>query len=390
MFTPPGPSLSGLPSPDEAAREHAARVYQHICQRIDAAGGWIPFAVFMDLALYAPGLGYYVAGSRKFGSAGDFVTAPEMTPLFGHALAHQVAQILELTDGDILELGAGSGVLAVDVLKELDRLGLTPARYRIVEPSPELAQRQKRRIEGSLPAMIERIEWSDELPDQFNGAVIANEVLDALPVHILVWRDDGAFERGVAVRDGELVWQERPASPALYAASEHLEVVAPYVSEISPATAALVDNLARRLDRGAVLLIDYGFPRAEYYHPQRSGGTLMCHYRHHVHDDPFFLPGLQDITSHVDFTAVAEAGTGAGCALAGFASLARFLLNCGITELLARQRPEDLAAYLPQATVVQKLLSPAEMGEMFKVLALSRGIEARLLGFNSGDQIARL
>jgi SAM-dependent MidA family methyltransferase len=386
----PGRDLSGLPSPDKQAREHAARVYQQICRRIDADGGWISFSIFMDLALHAPGLGYYAAGSRKFGSAGDFVTAPEMTPLFGQALAHQVAQILELTNGEILELGAGSGVLAVDMLNELDRLGVAPARYRILEPSPELGERQRQRMR-SLPMKLRGlVDWADTLPQRFTGVVVANEVLDAIPVQVVHWRDDGLFERGVAVRDGALVWEERPAGAALRAACEGLQVAPPYVSEVAPAACDLVADLCRRVDRGALLLVDYGFPRAEYYHPQRSSGTLACHYRHHVHDQPFFLPGLQDITAHVDFTAIAEAGVDAGCRLAGYTSQAQFLLNCGMTDLLSRTPSEDTAAYLPQAASVQKLLSPAEMGELFKVLSLSRGIDVPLLGFATGDRSASL
>ncbi len=401
MPTPRGGTFSGLPQPDDAARAHGARVYRHICQKIEAAGGWISFAVFMDQALYAPGLGYYAAGAQKFGSEGDFVTAPEMTPLFGRTVARQVAQVLEQVGGDVVELGAGSGLLAVDILGELERLGCLPARYRILEPSAELAQRQKQRIGHRLPAMIERVEWLDSLDilkpsaPGFRGVVIANEVLDAMPVHILVWRREGIFERGVALEDDALVWQERPAGIPLQAAAGRIGAVAanldlPYVSEVSPATTALVSSLAHGFDRGAMLLIDYGFPRAEYYHPQRSSGTLMCHYRHRAHDDALFLPGLQDITAHVDFTALAEAGADAGCRIAGYTTQAQFLVNCGITELLAGTPAEDVAAYLPQATAVQKLLSPAEMGELFKVLALSRGIEVPLLGFAEGDRSGRL
>ena len=234
------------------------------------------------------------------------------------------------------------------------------------------------------------VDWTDTLPERFAGVVIANEVLDALPVHILAWRDGEIFERGVAVQGGRLVWQERLAGRPLREAAEALGVAPPYVSEIAPAARDLVSDLCNRIERGAVLLIDYGFPRTEYYHPQRSSGTLMCHYRQHVHDDPFFLPGLQDITSHVDFTAVAEAGVNAGCQLSGYSSLAQFLLNCGITDLLARTPVTDAAAYLPQAASVQKLLSPAEMGELFKVLALSRGVDGPLLGFSTGDRSASL
>ena len=385
-----GQGISGLPPPDQPACEQAARVHQHICRHIEANGGWISFSVFMDLALYARGLGYYAAGTRKFGRSGDFVTAPEMTPLFGQALAHQVAQVLQLAGGEVFELGAGSGALAVDMLEELGRLGVAPLRYRILEPSPELAGRQRRRMQQLPMALRGLVDWTDALPQKFTGVVIANEVLDAVPVQVVQWREDGLFERGVTIRDGALVWDERPADAALRTACEGLPVAAPYVSEIAPAACNLVGDLCRRIDRGALLLIDYGFPRAEYYHPQRSSGTLVCHYRHHVHDDPFFLPGLQDITAHVDFTAIAEAGVDAGCHVAGYTGQAQFLLNCGITELLARTPPDDTANYLRLSTSVQKLLSPAEMGELFKVLSLSHGIDTPLLGFASGDRSASL
>ena len=381
---------SGLPSPDDDAREHSARVFRHIRKRIASEGGWIPFAVFMDLALHAPGLGYYAAGAQKFGAPGDFVTAPEMTPLFGRCVARQVAQVLELTGGDIVELGAGSGALAVDMLDELERLDRVPKRYRILEPSPDLAQRQQHKVRQSISSLAGRVEWIETLPDKFSGVIIANEVLDALPVHLVAWREDGLFERGVTFRDDSLAWEEREAGESLAVAVNEIAVSAPYLSEISPGVNALVAGLAERIRRGAVFLIDYGFGRSEYYHPQRSGGTLMCHYRHRAHVDPFFLPGLQDITAHVDFTAVATAGVEAGCSLAGYTTQAQFLLNSGITDLLAQTPVERSAEYLPQAAAVQKLVSPAEMGELFKVLALSRGIDAPLLGFAEGDRVERL
>lgn len=381
---------SGLPSPDDDAREHSARVFRHIRERIASEGGWIPFAVFMDLALHAPGLGYYAAGAQKFGAPGDFVTAPEMTPLFGRCVARQVAQVLELTGGDIVELGAGSGALAVDMLDELERLDRVPKRYRILEPSPDLAQRQQHKVRQSISSLAGRVEWIETLPDKFSGVIIANEVLDALPVHLVSWREDGLFERGVAFRDDSLAWEEREAGESLAVAVNEIAVSAPYLSEISPGVNVLVAGLAERIRRGAVFLIDYGFGRSEYYHPQRSGGTLMCHYRHRAHVDPFFLPGLQDITAHVDFTAVATAGVEAGCSLAGYTTQAQFLLNSGITDLLAQTPVERSAEYLPQAAAVQKLVSPAEMGELFKVLALSRGIDAPLLGFAEGDRVERL
>lgn len=401
MSTFPGRRPSGLPQPDDDARAHAARVQRHVHQQIEAGGGWIPFAVFMDLVLHAPGLGYYAAGAQKFGQDGDFVTAPEMTPLFGAAMANQIAEILASTGGDILELGAGSGTLAVDLLGALEGIGAMPSRYRILEPSAELAQRQRQRLRHSLPQACERVEWVDALDTSnsartgFTGVIIANEVLDALPVHVLAWREGGVSECGVSFRDGELAWEERPADAALMSAAQApggyvADYELPYVSEVCPAMSHLVSRLAGNLVRGAMLFIDYGFPRAEYYHPQRDRGTLMCHYRHRAHDDPFFLPGLQDITAHVDFTAVAEAGVDAGCQLAGYATQAQFLLNCGITELLARTPASDVAAYLPLSTAVQKLLSPAEMGELFKVLALTRGVDVPLLGFVEGDRSDRL
>lgn len=380
----------GLPPPDDDAREHSARVFRHIRERIASEGGWIPFAVFMDLALHAPGLGYYAAGAQKFGAPGDFVTAPEITPLFSRCVARQVAQILELTGGDIVELGAGSGALAVDILRELERLDRVPKRYRILEPSPDLAQRQQHRVRQSIPFLAAGVEWIETLPAKFGGVVIANEVLDALPVHLIAWREDGLFERGVAFRDGSLAWEERAVDASLRDAVSEISVVAPYLSELSPSVNALVAGLAECIRHGAVLLIDYGFGRSEYYHPQRSGGTLMCHYRHRAHSDPFFLPGLQDITAHVDFTAVATAGVDAGCSLAGYTTQAQFLLNTGITELLAQTPVEDSVAWLPQAAAVQKLVSPAEMGELFKVLAFSRGIDVQLLGFTEGDRVDRL
>lgn len=381
---------SGLPPPDDDAREHGARVLRHIHERIASDNGWIPFSVFMELALYAPGLGYYAAGSQKFGTAGDFVTAPELTPLFGRCLARQAAQILEQSSGDIIELGAGSGALAVDMLRQLDGLGRLPARYRILESSAELARRQRQRVEHTIPSLADRVEWIATLPTKLRGLVIANEVLDALPVQLVVWRDDGLFERGVTLHESSLAWEERAADESLCEAVKEIAVSAPYLSEVAPTVRALVASLAERIDHGVALFIDYGFGRPEYYHPQRHAGTLMCHYRHRAHDDPLFLPGLQDITAHVDFTAVAEAGMDTGCALAGFTTQAQFLLNCGITELLAQTAPENATVYLPQAAAVQKLVSPAEMGELFKVLAVSRGIDVPLLGFAEGDRTGSL
>ena len=375
-----------LPAPSDDARRHSARLTETIRKEIEAGGGWIGFARFMELALYAPGQGYYVAGAAKLGGEGDFVTAPEISPLFARTLARQIAELLERTGGDVLELGAGSGILATDLLLELRSLDRLPRRYLMLEISPQLAQRQQSAVERRLPELATRIEWLTALPDNFEGVVIANEVLDALPVHLVAWRQDGLYERGVGWKDG-FVWSERPLPPgALRDAAEAAGVEAETISEISLAAPALVRTLSGALRKGALLLIDYGFGRREYYHPQRSQGTLMCHYRHRAHDDPFFLPGLQDLTAHVDFTVVAEAGIDAGLKLLGYTTQAQFLINSGITQLLEQQSGDAATSRFALTAGVQKLLSPAEMGELFKVIALGRGIDGPLIGFASGDK----
>ena len=382
-----------LPLPSPEAAQHSARLVESIRRDIAAQGGWISFARYMELALYAPGLGYYTAGAHKFGAAGDFITAPEFSPLFGRTMARQVAEIMKHSAPHILELGAGSGKLAADMLAELEQLGSLPDSYAILEVSADLRARQQTLMRERLPHLLDRVHWLDVLPEKFSGAIIANEVLDALPVHLVHWRDSAITERGVAVSDNGFIWQERAISDAalLEAAQktrpELVEAVsAPddYVSEICLAARGLINSLAQRLKQGAMLFIDYGFGAREFYHPQRSRGTLMCHYRHHAHDDPFFLPGLQDITAHVNFTDIAEGGIDAGLELIGYTNQAFFLINCGITKLLEDTSPEILRDYLPLSAQLQKLTSPAEMGELFKVIALGKNIAYPLCGFNQG------
>lgn len=378
-----------LPEPSPDALAHSARVADLIRREIEAAGGWISFARYMELALYAPGLGYYAAGAAKLGVEGDFVTAPEISPLFGHTLARSVADVLLAAGSSVLELGAGSGRLACDLLTALDELGVGVADYRILEVSPDLRARQQATLAAA--GLRARVRWIDRLPERHDGVVVANEVFDALPVHVVAWRDDGVFERGVALDAEGFAWAERPiADPALAAAAAALDVPRPYCSEIALAGPALMRSLAAGLERGAIIAVDYGFPAREYYHPQRSQGTLMCHYRHHAHADPFFWPGLTDITAHVDFSALAAAAADGGLEVLGYTSQAGFLLDCGITGLLARTPADDVARYLPLAAGVQKLLSPAEMGELVKVLAVGRGIERPLTGFRRGDRTAAL
>ncbi len=376
-----------LPAPSADALAHSQRVTAHLRALIDAAGGWVPFSRYMEAVLYAPGLGYYAAGATKFGAAGDFVTAPELTPLFGRTLAHAIAPVLAESSGEVLELGAGSGRLAADMLGELERLDALPARYCILDVSADLRQRQQETIARKLPHLAGRVQWLDALPGHFRGVILGNEVLDALPVELVHWTDNEPRVRGV-ILDGEgFAWQDRPiADPVLRTRAGALDLPPGYLSEISLAADALIASLAHALDHGLILMIDYGFTAAEYYHPQRHMGTLRAHLRHHALDDPFYLPGLCDLTAHVDFSAVARAGMAAGLAVTGYASQAGFLLGCGLTELLMQTPPSDAAAYLPQANAVQRLVSPAEMGELFKVIGLARGELAPLAGFARGDR----
>jgi SAM-dependent MidA family methyltransferase len=286
----------------------------------------------------------------------------------------------------ILELGAGSGKLAADMLAELEQLGSLPDSYAILEVSADLRARQQELMRERLPHLLDRVRWLDELPEKFSGAIVANEVLDALPVHLVHWRDSAITERGVALQEHGFIWQERPISDAaLLHAAQQIKVPDDYVSEICLAAHGLINSLAQGLEQGAMLFIDYGFGVREFYHPQRRSGTLMCHYRHHAHDDPFFLPGLQDITAHVNFTDIAECGIDAGLELIGYTSQAFFLINCGITKLLKDTPPENLRDYLPLSAQLQKLTSPAEMGELFKVISLGKSMANPLCGFTRGN-----
>ena len=388
------PVAMPLPIPDSDALTHSGLLTARIGEAIATEGGWIPFARFMELVLYAPGLGYYSGGAHKFGAAGDFVTAPEMTPAFAQTLATQALQVMNESRPHILEVGAGSGRLAADLLAELAQRESLPERYAILELSGELRERQRQTLAATVPALLPRVEWLDRLPERFDGLVLANELLDAMPVHLVRWLPDGIVERGVACGGQGFIWADRPAAGALRARAESLAAEGvpqdDYLSEIGLAAAAWTASWGTILGRGALLLIDYGFPRREFYHPQRSAGTVMCHYRHHSHPDPFYLPGLQDITAHVDFTAIAEAGTEAGLDFLGYTTQAQFLFNCGLTEVLSRTPADDPRRYLPLANAAQKLISPAEMGELFKVIALGRGITAPLVGFIAGDRSATL
>ena len=386
-------------SPDSPeALAISARLVALVHAEISRAGGWIPFSRFMDLALYAPGLGYYSAGARKIGrhpgDGSDFVTAPELTPLFGRALARPVAELLASGVDSVLELGGGSGSLAADLLIELERLGRLPATYRLLEVSADLRERQAATLRERAPLLVDRVDWIDRLPSSIDGVVIGNEVLDALPVELLGWTGESWQVRGIVASEHGLTYGDRPVSAELLRAIERRvpqqsALPSGYLTEISIAAHALVGSLTERSTKTAVIfLFDYGFPASEYYHPQRSTGTLVAHRRHRASSDLLAHPGLQDITAHVDFSAVADAAQAAGGLVVGFTNQASFLIDCGIADLLVGGA-EDPANWAPQASALQMLLSEAEMGESFKVIAIAR-VERPLTGFGGRDRRERL
>lgn len=379
--------MSSLPIPNAQAHAQSQQLATLIQQKIQQNHGWLSFAEFMQYALYAPGLGYYSGGTKKFGLGGDFVTAPEISSLFGQSVAKQVAQVLGTTAGSLLELGAGTGKLAVDLLLALQELAQLPDRYYILEVSAHLREVQQETVQRCLPkALAAKVIWLDDLPKNFSGVILANEVVDAIPVHLVHKTSSAIFERGVAF-DGDFVWRDKMLTGGeLHEAVLALNLPNDYLTEICPAARGLVKSLAQALSAGAVLLVDYGFSAREYYHPQRNLGTLMCHYQHHAHPNPLIYAGLQDITAHVDFSALAHAGLAAGLEFAGFATQAQFLMNCGILHLISQVPADDMARYAPLAAAAQKLLSPAEMGDLFKVIAFVKAFEPPLIGFTQGDK----
>ncbi|MDR5755397.1 SAM-dependent methyltransferase [Caballeronia sp. LZ035] len=387
-----------LPAPGADALAQSEALTGLIRERIAAAGGWLPFDRYMDLVLYAPGFGYYSGGAMKFGRRGedgsDFVTAPELSPLFATTLARPVAQALQQSGTrQLMEFGAGTGKLAAGLMNALADLDIHFDSYAIVDLSGELRARQRETIEREAPGLAAKVKWLDSLPDSFEGVVIGNEVLDAMPVRLVARKLGAWHERGVVLLNDRLAFDDRPITrdaqvelidAAIDDAND--EPFAEYVTETHEAALGFTKTICTMLVRGAAFFIDYGFPRREFYHAQRASGTLMCHYRHRAHPEPFLYPGLQDITAHVEFTGIAEAGVETGADLLGFTSQARFLLNAGVTDVLGELDPSDVRRFLPAANAVQKLLSEAEMGELFKVIAFSRGIPGTLDAFATGDR----
>jgi len=398
-----------LPEPDQLAIEHSQRVLDYLRELIQQQPQQrISFADYMQVALNAPGLGYYSVGNQKFGAAGDFVTAPEISELFAAALVTQCAQYLRHSNAAaVLEIGAGSGRLAGDLLRFMQQENCLPEHYLILEPSVDLQQRQSEQLARQVPDLLSRVQWLQALPRDFDGVILANEVLDAMPVHRMRFNGKVFQQAYVSYDDSVETDGTAPARPGSQLrlqfgdAEPHLQqlmqqrcgaVSRGYVSEIAPPREAWVRSLANALQRGLILLIDYGYGRNEYYHAQRHMGTMTCHYRHRVHGDPFFYPGLQDITAFVEFTAVAEAARNAALHVAGFATQAQFLLSCGL-DAIVQSRMQDIErqiadqsqqqlALLRLSQEMKRLILPSEMGESFKVLALVKKYDSELLGFS--------
>jgi SAM-dependent MidA family methyltransferase len=382
-----------LPQPDDASLAHCRKVCESIKQAIDESDGSISFAEYMHRALYSPGLGYYNVGTAKFGAGGDFVTAPEISPLFGRVVAQQCAAVLGQTlHGQILELGAGSGRLAVEILRKLNDLRSLPQRYLIIETSAELVARQADLISEELPELYDRVEWLGDLPKGFAGVVIANEVADALPVERFERADDGVLQMHVTADDGGFDWVRKAAPEMLAAAVEKIEAdignALPngYQSEISLGLPDWIGQIAKCLDKGLILLFDYGVSRREYYSPDREQGWLRCHFRHHAHNEPLIYAGIQDLTSWVDFTTVAEAATDRGLDVAGFVTQAQFLINSGLEEELTDLADLPVADQVELSRQVKMLTLPGEMGEHFKCIGLSRGELTGVTAFSGADR----
>ncbi len=391
-----------LPVPDEFALKLSQNLREKIRLAILENNGSIGFEQYMQMALYEPALGYYSAGSSKFGEGGDFITAPELSSIFSRCLAKQCQQVLsEISSGCILELGPGTGVMAIDILRELERNNVLPSIYYMLEPSADLRQRQQQRVKNEIPHLEERIIWLEHLPEKMiEGVILANEVIDAMPVKRIVF--DHEIEEYAVTCESESSGQTRFQwvnkkfdQKSMNIVQELLDTLketlpTPYTTEINFYLKPWLNSLNDILDKGLILISDYGYPRQEFFHPQRHAGTLICHYRHHAHDDPFLYPGLQDITASVDFTAVAEAAVDIGLHVSGFTTQAHFLIACGLDEIVSDYDSDDVAKKVEITHQVSKLTMPGEMGEKFKFIGLTKSLDIQLKGFDFIDQRARL
>ena len=381
--------------PDAFASRHSVAVARYLRRQIEDAGGVLPFDQYMDMVLYAPGLGYYATGTRKFGQGGDFVTAPEIGPLFGRCLAHEVGLVLEtIDDACLLEFGAGSGALAQSLIEALSADGRLPSRYCILEISPDLRERQRQRLEPLAEHHGLKIEWLEQLPDEpLQGVILANEVVDAFAVTRFCVIQGRPWRAGISIDGDGFAWEWiddlDPDSGAAKIVQQY-ELVEGYISEVCPRAQAWIHALGVSLQRGLALVIDYGFPAREYYLPERSQGTLRCHYQHRAHNDPLILPGIQDVTCHVNFSALAEAGRTAGFDVLGYTSQESYLLALGLLDLATPQPDDDANVMLSRAAEVKQLILPSQMGEAFKVMALGKNIEQALAGFKLRDRSSSL
>jgi len=381
-----------LPEPSEQELERSRQLTALIKNEIEASGGTIDFSRFMELALYAPGLGYYSSVQQKFGESGDFITAPELSPWFAVCLGRQIASVLQQIPGaDLLEAGAGTGVLAAGLLKHLEGVHALPEHYFILELSAELRQRQRQTLEAQVPQLVERVVWLNALPEiGFRGIVVANELLDAMPVQRFRVTSNGIKQLGVNWHNGVFHYQETDASNEIVTRIQPLALPVGITSEINFSAEAWIRSMAERLASGLILIIDYGYPGHEFYLPERRQGTLLCHYKHRAHDNPFLHVGLQDITSHIDFSAIAEAAFESGMSVMGYTSQAAFLMATGLSDIAAESNPENIQAHLTLTNQIKKLTLPSEMGEIFKVMALGKQLDQVLEGFSLQDRRGRL
>jgi len=386
--------ISSVSISDPVALQLTDQLQQLIAQTIQDDGP-LPFDRFMEMALYAPGLGYYTAGREKIGAAGDFITAPEISFIFSHCVARQCQQVLEQTGGSILEFGAGSGIMAAHILDYLDKQNCLPESYLILDLSPDLKQRQQQTIENIVPHLINKVKWLTQLPEVIDGVVLGNEVLDAMPVSVFRKHRGQVEEQYVIGQKDELKVAWQPASALLQKAVNGIESdtgILPegYLSEVNLRLAGWLASVSGALRKGLLLLIDYGYSRLEYYRPDRSMGTLICHYQHRAHDDPLKLVGLQDITANVDFSGVKNAAEQVGFTIAGYTPQANFLMSLGIEELLAPYINVDQQDFIKLSQAVKVLMLPSEMGERFKVIGLSKGLDEQARGFSMRDLSDRL
>ena len=383
--------MQHLPHPHPTASAHSEKLRQHIRQQIASSSDLLSFDRFMDLCLYAPALGYYSTGHQKFGIGGDFITAPQLSPLFSQCIARQTQQILQqISQGNILEFGAGNGAMACDILLYLAQHDSLPAHYFILEISPDLQQRQQQLLQQRCPDLATRVIWLQQLPTNFNGVILANEVFDAMPVQRFARINNKIQQYFVTEKNQQFAWQlDEPSDELVQRVSnlqQHFSTANNYTSEISCLISSWIKTIAAQLTKGVLLIIDYGFSEREYYHPQRNSGTLMCHYQHRAHDNPLILPGLQDITAHIDFSLVANAAAENNLEVLGFCTQAFFLLSCGILDLIPKN-PRD---HIRANQAIKQLTLPHEMGELFKVMALGRDIDTSLIGFSMQDLRERL